>query len=146
MKNYAFHLAQGDISICIMRMAMVTPALAPGASVGTIGKADVYFMVVILGRGGCFVNGGFWFHALSDKKKNQHQDRCAEAPQVLFGKSLLNKGKDRSQIQQDQKEERQQNTALFLHQRPHDPHDWDDIRDLVIRPKIDRAHKTNRDD
>ena len=39
MKNYAFHLAQGDISIRIMRMAMV---------IGTIGKADVNFMGVIL--------------------------------------------------------------------------------------------------
>ncbi|MBK9778728.1 MAG: hypothetical protein IPP55_01540 [Anaerolineales bacterium] len=50
MKNYAFHLAQGDISIRIMRMAMV---------IGTIGKADVYFMDVILGMRGYFVNGGF---------------------------------------------------------------------------------------
>ncbi|MBK6792008.1 MAG: hypothetical protein IPG80_05575 [Anaerolineales bacterium] len=50
MKNYAFHLAQGDISIRIMRMAMV---------IGTIGKADVYFMGVILGMRGYFVNGGF---------------------------------------------------------------------------------------
>ena len=45
MKNYTFHLAQGDISIrnvlCIMRMAMV---------IGTIGKAEVYFMGVILGQ------------------------------------------------------------------------------------------------
>ena len=39
MKNYAFHLAQGDISIRIMRMAMV---------IGTIGKAEVNFIVVIL--------------------------------------------------------------------------------------------------
>lgn len=39
MKNYAFHLAQGDISIRIMRMAMV---------IGTIGKAEVNFMGVIL--------------------------------------------------------------------------------------------------
>ncbi|MBK7448167.1 MAG: hypothetical protein IPJ47_01590 [Anaerolineales bacterium] len=53
MKNYAFHLAQGDISIrnvLCMRMAMV---------IGTIGKADLYFMDVILGMRGCFVNSGF---------------------------------------------------------------------------------------
>jgi hypothetical protein len=48
MKNYAFHLAQGDISIRIMRMAMV---------IGTIGKAEVYFMGVILGQRHRFVNG-----------------------------------------------------------------------------------------
>jgi len=45
-------LAQGDISIrimlCIMRMAMVSV---------TIGKAEVNFMSVILGRGERFVNG-----------------------------------------------------------------------------------------
>ncbi|MBL8063263.1 MAG: hypothetical protein JNK32_09610 [Anaerolineales bacterium] len=50
MKNYAFHLAQGDISIRIMRMAMV---------IGTIGKAEVYFMGVILGQRHGFVNGVF---------------------------------------------------------------------------------------
>lgn len=71
MKNYAFHLAQQDISIRIGRMAMV---------IGTIGKAEVYFMGVILGRGGCFVNGGFLLHPLSNKKEDQHQDCRAEAP------------------------------------------------------------------
>jgi hypothetical protein len=39
MKNYAFHLAQGDISIRMLRMAMV---------IGTIGKAEVNFMGGIL--------------------------------------------------------------------------------------------------
>lgn len=85
MKNYAFHLAQGDISIRIGRMAMV---------IGTIGKAEVNFMVVILGMHRRFVNSGFWFHALSDEKEDQHQDRCAEAPQVFSGKGLLNERKE----------------------------------------------------
>jgi hypothetical protein len=39
MKNYAFHLAQRDISIRMLRMAMV---------IGTIGKAEVNFMGGIL--------------------------------------------------------------------------------------------------
>ncbi len=89
MKNYAFHLAQGDISIRIGRMAMV---------IGTIGKADVYFMGVILGMRGHFVNGGFWLHTMSDKKEDQYQDRRAEAPQVLFGKGLLNECKERKPV------------------------------------------------
>ena len=64
MKNYAFHLAQGDISIRIMlRMAMV---------IGTIGKAEVNFMSVILGRGGRFVNGRFRFHAPRHEHKEQN--------------------------------------------------------------------------
>ena len=41
MKNYAFHLAQGDISIRMLRMAMV---------IGTIGKAEVNFMCASLLR------------------------------------------------------------------------------------------------
>lgn len=58
------------------RMAMV---------IGTIGKAEVYFMGVILGRGGCFVNGGFLSHAPCEQKKEHHQEGCAEAPQVFIG-------------------------------------------------------------
>ena len=71
MKNYAFHLAQGNISICIVRMAMV---------IGTIGKAEVNFMGVILGRGGRFVNGRFRLHALSDQKEDEYHNGCAETP------------------------------------------------------------------
>jgi hypothetical protein len=43
----------------MLRMAMVTPALACGASVNTIEKADLNFMRVILGERRRFVNGIF---------------------------------------------------------------------------------------
>lgn len=56
-------MAQEDISIRIMLCMDINMVI------GTIGKAEVNFMGVILGRGGRFVNGGFRFHALGNEKE-----------------------------------------------------------------------------
>lgn len=97
MKNYAFHLAQKDIPIRMLRMAMV---------IGTIGKAEVNFMGVILGELDGFVNGSLWSRARGKAEEQKSQPDADHPGTAQSG--------EHSKIRGDQREHEQGKSLIKI--------------------------------
>lgn len=87
----------------------------------------------------CFHIGRFGLEPCRETQGGEHDKGGSQAPQIAAGYRLLGECKKGEQIESNQKEDGEDVTSAFFHQRADDPDDGQDVENLVIGPEVKRG-------